>query len=415
MKRILSITLAAALTLALFTACSKIAAPVTAAEFISLGEKYLLELDYEQAVVQFLNVIEIEPKNPRGYIGAAEAYVGLEKYDEAAGTLQNGVAELPEDRDFIGDAAGIYEVIIENVPKNETYYIELSELYIILGEDEKAAEVLRIGLEACPGNSAIVEKLELLIGSEVLPDAVEIDKIIDETIDDAIVETAVVDWKSIYLNTMLEALHYAENITWENHDLENIYPANLYSFKLCDLNFDGVPELFILGDGAGAADGMKILVLTEQGTEKIFQGWSPFIELRRNKNDNSPAYGFASGNGEMSSGHSEYYITNDKTILDSTFTERAKIADASFSEEYDYDSYSWEETLISAEYIFNGQNVSGEEYETLSRNVFSEYETVPYTSATLECIASEYQSASVTEADFIAFLDSYVPEITLFE
>ncbi len=48
----------------------------TPSELLSLGEKYLSELDYEQALVQFLKVVEIEPMNERAYLGAAEAYIG---------------------------------------------------------------------------------------------------------------------------------------------------------------------------------------------------------------------------------------------------------------------------------------------------------------------------------------------------
>lgn len=66
------------------------------AYLLSLGNRFLLELDYEQALVQFLRVIEIEPMNPRGYEGAARAYIGLERYDDAADILQTGV-ELTQD------------------------------------------------------------------------------------------------------------------------------------------------------------------------------------------------------------------------------------------------------------------------------------------------------------------------------
>lgn len=69
--------------------------PLSAAELLSLGEKYLLELNYEQALVQFLKVIEVEPRIPRGYTGAAEAYVGLGDMDSAIAVLRDGLRELP--------------------------------------------------------------------------------------------------------------------------------------------------------------------------------------------------------------------------------------------------------------------------------------------------------------------------------
>jgi len=60
-------------------------------KLLDLGNHYLLELDYEQALVQFERVIEIDPKNPAGYIGAAKAYIGLGEKDKAIETLRKGL------------------------------------------------------------------------------------------------------------------------------------------------------------------------------------------------------------------------------------------------------------------------------------------------------------------------------------
>lgn len=70
--------------------CTEKQQDLTVDELISLGEKYLLDLNYEQALIQFNKVIEIEPMNVRGYTGAAEAYIGLEQLDEAINILQKG-------------------------------------------------------------------------------------------------------------------------------------------------------------------------------------------------------------------------------------------------------------------------------------------------------------------------------------
>ena len=65
--------------------------PATADDMLSLGERYLLELQFEQALVQFLAVIEIEPMNVRAYLGAADAYVGLGQRDSATNLLRLGL------------------------------------------------------------------------------------------------------------------------------------------------------------------------------------------------------------------------------------------------------------------------------------------------------------------------------------
>ena len=69
------------LAAALFTACSSKAAK--AAEKVELGQKYLTELNYTEAVASFTEAIGLDPENIPAYIGRAQAYVGLEQYDDA--------------------------------------------------------------------------------------------------------------------------------------------------------------------------------------------------------------------------------------------------------------------------------------------------------------------------------------------
>jgi tetratricopeptide (TPR) repeat protein len=82
------------------TSCSKQVEGLSASELLDLGEKYLLEMDYEQAVVQFTKLIEIEPKNPRGYTGLAEAYIGLGETEKAIDILRKGLEEIPDNPDI---------------------------------------------------------------------------------------------------------------------------------------------------------------------------------------------------------------------------------------------------------------------------------------------------------------------------
>ena len=96
MKRVVHLSLCIVMLLSLFVACYKPAnfSP-RVTELLDLGEKYLLELDYAQALVYFSKVIEIEPMNPRGYTGAAEAYVGLGDTDNAVAILEQGLRVIP--------------------------------------------------------------------------------------------------------------------------------------------------------------------------------------------------------------------------------------------------------------------------------------------------------------------------------
>lgn len=64
---------------------------------LELANKYLEEMDYEQAVVEFAKVIEIEPMNVDAYLGKAQAHIGLGDYDMAIETLKEGYLATQED------------------------------------------------------------------------------------------------------------------------------------------------------------------------------------------------------------------------------------------------------------------------------------------------------------------------------
>jgi len=79
---------------------------------LELGQNYLLESDYEQAIVAFGKAIEIDPKQWDAYVGLAKAYQGIGDIDQAASIMEEGMAQvegseiLEEDIDFL---AGLYE------------------------------------------------------------------------------------------------------------------------------------------------------------------------------------------------------------------------------------------------------------------------------------------------------------------
>lgn len=77
-----------ALVAVLLTACGSKAA--TAADKIELGQKYLTELNYTEAVAAFTEVIGLDPDNIEAYMGRAEAYKGLKQYDDAKADLYHG-------------------------------------------------------------------------------------------------------------------------------------------------------------------------------------------------------------------------------------------------------------------------------------------------------------------------------------
>ena len=97
MKRSLFCLLLVLAALAVLTACGSKAA--TAADKIELGQKYLTELNYTEAVAAFTEVIKINPSNIEAYVGRAEAYKGLKQYEEAKADYTT-VIEKAEDMPY---------------------------------------------------------------------------------------------------------------------------------------------------------------------------------------------------------------------------------------------------------------------------------------------------------------------------
>ena len=87
-KKLISLFLAAILLLAL-VACGKTPVAIPNPSLV-LGEKFLTDLDYEQALLQFDQAIVIDPKNPRGYLGKADVLLHLERQSDAVQALADG-------------------------------------------------------------------------------------------------------------------------------------------------------------------------------------------------------------------------------------------------------------------------------------------------------------------------------------
>jgi len=151
MKKLLSLALALALLLA-FAACG---APTAIPNPpLILGEKYLTDLDYEQALLQFDQAITIEPKNPRGYLGKADALLHLDRQADAASALGDGAKQCRSQRTALNEAkAAVAKSLVDG-------YIALFTAYEKLGWREVALALLRRVCEELPEESRLREALE---------------------------------------------------------------------------------------------------------------------------------------------------------------------------------------------------------------------------------------------------------------
>ena len=82
-------------------------------EQLSLGERYLAELDYDRAITSFSEALEIEPKSEDALIGIAQSYEGrgMKSLKE-----EKPVAEVRKD---LTAAKDYYEQAVEQHPKSE--------------------------------------------------------------------------------------------------------------------------------------------------------------------------------------------------------------------------------------------------------------------------------------------------------
>lgn len=112
---------------------------------LDLGEKYLEEQNYEQAVVEFDKAIAIDPMNERAYIGKAEAYVGMGDYEQAAETYTAAIQSIPDGNEVWRTA--------------EQFYSGYAQIYIEDGDLEKALEILEEG-NALLDSNLLKDKLE---------------------------------------------------------------------------------------------------------------------------------------------------------------------------------------------------------------------------------------------------------------
>ena len=124
----------------LLAACGKKAK--TWQELYDLGEKYLLEENYEEAIVAFTAAIELEPRRAGAYIGRGNAYV-------LSGETEEHLAQALTD----------YQYVLELDEANAEAYLGIADVYIRQGDYDAALDILNEGLEKTGENEEISEKI----------------------------------------------------------------------------------------------------------------------------------------------------------------------------------------------------------------------------------------------------------------
>ncbi len=113
-RNIITIVLAAAVVLGVGAGAAVVTnlGTSTTQSALKLAQRYLSEQNYEQAIIEFERVLEIDPMNIEAYLGLADAYIALGETDSAVEILNKGF-ELTGDRDI---AAKLEEITGGNEP-----------------------------------------------------------------------------------------------------------------------------------------------------------------------------------------------------------------------------------------------------------------------------------------------------------
>ncbi len=78
---------------------------------LSLGDKYLAETNYEDAILAFSLVLEIDPQSEEAYIGLVNSYIGFGDYEKALETVNRGIKVIGEKDELLVLMSDIEEKI----------------------------------------------------------------------------------------------------------------------------------------------------------------------------------------------------------------------------------------------------------------------------------------------------------------
>ena len=148
MKRLRQIAALALACALLLCACGK-SAQAAWQEQYDLGVKYLEEGSWEEAIIAFTAAIEIDPKRPEAYEGAARAYESMEKLEEARALLERALEQVEDEE--------LRQLYLRLRRADDPFYSQLSEeeqallsdlTAAVLAEDWSTALAIQSG-QAC--------------------------------------------------------------------------------------------------------------------------------------------------------------------------------------------------------------------------------------------------------------------------
>ena len=127
---------------------------------LNLGERYLEDQNYEQAVIAFNKVIAIDLMSVDAYLGLADAYIGMGDYEKAEEILKNGY-DLTKNEELKRRWEGLsVEKEVTNNADTKPDSIDALESEKTNGLQQKLDELKTLFMDGSPANMFQFEELK---------------------------------------------------------------------------------------------------------------------------------------------------------------------------------------------------------------------------------------------------------------
>lgn len=308
---------------------------------ISMGDKYLDELEYEDALLEYQIAAAIDPKSVDAYVGVANAYIGLDAYDLADEILEKGVKHVGEDNELLK----LQDKVHEEIARIE----EIAKLKEMAEKEEEIQETDR---------STGEEK------AEVFEDVEEDEELLEEDTDE--------EWKEVYRD-FIENKGYLKNA--ETYDTgSGQYNNELIAFALYDMDLDGIPELLINNGEESYADNSNYVYSYKDGAI-IYIGILPGASSDFRYGENSDFPGLFIDGMHTGSSWTEYDYKNGYSI-ESEMVSESEDADLYYGYGSPDESVEVERTSNDKLYrendkaVYNLKFITESEYPSLGWDAF---------------------------------------------
>jgi len=158
-----------------------------AAEHFQRAEAYLASEDFDKAIIEYRNVLQISPKDAKAHYGLAKAYIGAKKLSDGYWWLSETVRLDPGNVDArmeygeisrlgekFDEALQQADAVIELQPNNADAYLLGARALIGLKRKDEARKYFEKAIEAAPNDSIHLARLASFLTGEGKRDEAEV-------------------------------------------------------------------------------------------------------------------------------------------------------------------------------------------------------------------------------------------------